>query len=42
MMIRLYNAVVVPIVNFLIRWTSRVCFLAGMALILAIAVGWTR
>lgn len=40
-MIRFYNAVVVPVVNFGIRWLARVCFFAGCVLLLAIAAGWT-
>lgn len=36
-----YNAVIVPVGNFTIRWLSRVCFLAGVALLLAVAAGWT-
>lgn len=40
--IRFYNAVVVPVVNFTARWLSRACFLAAMVLLLGIAVGWSR
>lgn len=40
-MIRFYDTIVVPVVNFGVRLLARLCFLAGMLLLLAVAMGWT-
>ena len=41
-MIRFYNAIVVPVVNFTAHRLSHACFLAAMVLLFGIAVGWSR
>lgn len=41
-MIRFYNAVIVPTVNFTARWISRACFCGALALIVGILTGCSR
>lgn len=38
---RFHNTIVVPLVNLGIRLLARLCFLAGMLLLLAVVMGWT-